>query len=90
MRLHIKNAAVVTMDEHLGDFEQADVLIENGEIAAVAPDLGDLDAEVIDASSMIAIPGLFDTHRHTWQTGLRGILADGNIPDYLRGFRLQM
>jgi cytosine/adenosine deaminase-related metal-dependent hydrolase len=39
---------------------------------------------------MIAMPGMVDTHRHTWQTGLRGILADGNIPDYLRGFRIQM
>lgn len=90
MRLHIKNAAVVTMDEALGDFERADILIEDGRIVAVGPDLGDLDAETIDASTMIAIPGMFDTHRHTWQTGLRGILADGNIPDYLRGFRLQM
>jgi len=90
MRIHIKNAAVVTMDQSLGDFERADLLIEDGKIVSVGPDLGDLDAETIDAPSMIAIPGMFDTHRHTWQTGLRGILADGNIPDYLRGFRLQM
>ncbi len=33
---------------------------------------------------------MVDTHRHTWQTALRGILADGNIPDYLRGIRLHM
>ena len=39
---------------------------------------------------MIAMPGMVDTHRHTWQTALRGVLADGNIPDYLRGIRLQM
>lgn len=90
MRLHIKDAAIVTMDDELGDFERADLLVDDGRILSVGPDLGDLDAETIDASAMIAIPGMFDTHRHTWQTGLRGILADGSIPDYLRGFRLQM
>ncbi|MFN8189122.1 MAG: hypothetical protein U0R78_01575 [Nocardioidaceae bacterium] len=84
----ISNAAVVTMDPALGDFERADILVRDGTIVAVGPGLADggtIDAEVIDASSMIAMPGMVDTHRHTWQTALRGILADGNIPDYLRG-----
>ncbi|MBB5157175.1 amidohydrolase family protein [Saccharopolyspora phatthalungensis] len=90
MRVVIEDAAVVTMDETLGDFARADILVEDGAIAEIGPGLDVRDAERIDASSMIAIPGLVDTHRHTWQTGLRGILADGNIPDYLRGFRLQM
>ncbi|CAN5372290.1 amidohydrolase family protein [soil metagenome] len=90
MRLLIKDAAVVTMDAALGDFERADILIEDGRIVEIRPGIEAADAEVVDASSMIAMPGMVDTHRHTWQTGLRGILADGNIPDYLRGFRLQM
>ncbi|WP_116131607.1 amidohydrolase family protein [Tropicimonas sp. IMCC34043] len=92
-RLLIKNAATVTMDDALGDFEKADILIEDGAIKEIRPDMdadASIDAEVIDAEGMIAIPGLWDAHRHTWQTGLRGILADGRIPDYLRGFRLQM
>lgn len=78
------------MDPVLGDFGRADILVDEGTIVAVAPDLQVGDAEVIDASSMIAMPGMVDTHRHTWQTALRGMLADGNIPDYLRGIRLQM
>jgi 5-methylthioadenosine/S-adenosylhomocysteine deaminase len=90
MRILIENAAVVTMDEALGDFERADIFVENGVIVKIAPKLAVSDAERIDASSMIAMPGLVDTHRHTWQTGLRAILSDGNIADYLRGFRLQM
>lgn len=89
MKLLIENAAVVTMDPALGEFEQANILIEDGTITAVGPGI-DADAERIDASSMIALPGLVDTHRHVWQSSLRGILADGNIPDYLRGIRLQM
>lgn len=92
-RILIKNASVVTMDDSLGDFEVADILIEDGAIKDIRPGIdaeASVEAEVIDASGMIAIPGLWDAHRHTWQTGLRGILADGRIPDYLRGFRLQM
>ena len=88
-RTLITNAAVVTMDAALGDFERADILIEDGTIVKVAPGI-EADAERIDASTMIAMPGMVDTHRHTWQTALRGMLADGNIPDYLRGIRLQM
>lgn len=89
VRTLIKNAAVVTMDPTLGDLERADILIDDGTIVEVRPGI-EADAEVIDASTMIAMPGMVDTHRHTWQTALRGILADGNIPDYLRGIRLQM
>ncbi len=92
-RILIKNAAVVSMDDAIGDFEKADILVEDGQIREIRPDIdrdGKIEADVIDAEGMIAIPGLWDAHRHTWQTGLRGILADGRIPDYLRGFRLQM
>jgi len=88
-RILIRGAAVVTMDPALGDLERADILIEDGVILDVRPGI-EADAEIIDASTMIAMPGMVDTHRHTWQTALRGILADGNIPDYLRGIRLQM
>jgi 5-methylthioadenosine/S-adenosylhomocysteine deaminase len=88
-RILIRDAAVVTMDPAIGDFERADILVIDGAIAEVRPGI-EADAEVIDASTMIAMPGMVDTHRHTWQTALRGILADGNIPDYLRGIRLQM
>lgn len=90
MRMLIKDAAIVTMDDSLGDLSRGDILVDDGAIVAVGPDLPDVDADVIDASTMIAMPGMVDTHRHTWQTALRGILADGNIPDYLRGIRLQM
>lgn len=89
MRTLITNAAVVTMDPALGNFSRADILIEDGKILDVRPDI-QAEAEVIDGAGMIAMPGMVDTHRHTWQTALRGILADGNIPDYLRGIRLQM
>ena len=90
MRTLITQAAIVSMDDAIGDLPRGDILIENGVIVAIAPSIDAPDADVIDASTMIAMPGMVDTHRHTWQTALRGILADGNIPDYLRGIRLQM
>jgi cytosine/adenosine deaminase-related metal-dependent hydrolase len=39
---------------------------------------------VIDASSMIVMPGFVDTHRHLWQGLLRNILPDASLSEYLR------
>ena len=83
-RTLLKGGVVLTMDPKLGDFERADVLIEGGKIAAVGPDLP-ATAAVIDASSMIVMPGFVDTHRHIWQGQLRNILPNGRLdPDYFR------
>ncbi|MGC4954142.1 amidohydrolase family protein [Actinomadura citrea] len=63
----------------------ADVLVEDGRIAAVGPDLAAPDgAETIDATGHIVMPGFVDTHRHTWQAGIRAALPDGTLPAYLR------
>src|SRR5262249_57505007 len=66
----------------VGDFEQADVLVEGGKISAVQAGISAPDAEVIDASRMIVMPGLIDTHRHMWQGILRNVLPDGSLDDY--------
>lgn len=41
-----------------------DVLMEDGRIACIAPELADADAEQIDASGLIVAPGFVDMHRH--------------------------
>ncbi|MEO3822496.1 amidohydrolase family protein [Actinomadura sp. B10D3] len=62
----------------------ADVLVEDGRIAAVGPGLAaPAGAEVIDATGRIVMPGFVDTHRHTWQAALRAILPDSSLPAYL-------
>ena len=71
----IKNGHVLTLDRALGDFENADVLIEGKTITAVRPNITAPNAEVIDAARMIVMPGLVDTHRHMWQGILRNVLA---------------
>jgi cytosine/adenosine deaminase-related metal-dependent hydrolase len=79
----VKGGCVLTLDRAVGDFEQADVLIENGKISAVRPNISAPNAEVIDAARMIVMPGLVDTHRHMWQGILRNVLPDGSLDDYI-------
>jgi 5-methylthioadenosine/S-adenosylhomocysteine deaminase len=78
----IKGGCVLTLDRAVGDFEQADVLVEGGKILAVQANISAPNAEVIDASRMIAMPGFVDTHRHMWQGILRNVLPDGSLDDY--------
>jgi 5-methylthioadenosine/S-adenosylhomocysteine deaminase len=67
--LLLKGGLVVTVDKALGDLPDADVLIREGVIVAVAPGLSasTSDAEVIDCKGRLVLPGLVDTHRHVWQ-----------------------
>ena len=66
-RVPIRGFAV-TLDPGIGDVSDADVLIEGERIEYVGPRLDSTpDAEVIDASASIVIPGLVDGHRHTWE-----------------------
>ncbi|MGW7679397.1 amidohydrolase family protein [Kribbella sp. NPDC054772] len=58
-----------------------DVLIDGGRIAAVGTGLR-ADAEVIDARDRIVLPGFVDTHRHLWQTALRGLAVDADLGVY--------
>jgi 5-methylthioadenosine/S-adenosylhomocysteine deaminase len=78
----IKDACVITVDPVIGTLERGDILIEGDRIAAVAPDLTADDAEVIDGTGMIAIPGLVDSHRHLWMTVQRGFVSDGTWSTY--------
>ncbi|HVC71507.1 MAG TPA: amidohydrolase family protein [Acidimicrobiales bacterium] len=87
-RLLFRGGTVVSMDDRLGPLPTGDVLVENEHIAAVAAALGPVDAEVIDTAGMIVAPGLVDTHRHTWQTQLRGLCADWTLTDDFSGIRL--
>ena len=70
-----------------GQFERTDVLIRDGAIAAFGPNLRVAEAEVIDATGMIVMPGFVDTHHHLWETSMRGISADWDIIDFTWGIR---
>jgi 5-methylthioadenosine/S-adenosylhomocysteine deaminase len=79
----IKGGCVLSLDRAIGDFEQADVLVEGGKISAVRANIDAPNAEVIDASKAIVMPGFVDTHRHMWQGILRNVLPDGSLDDYI-------
>jgi cytosine/adenosine deaminase-related metal-dependent hydrolase len=77
-RTLLKGGYVATLDRTTGDIAGGDVLIDGPTIVAIGRDLPAGDAEVIDASNMVVMPGFIDTHRHTWQTALRGYVSAGN------------
>jgi len=81
-RLLIRNGFVVSMDSDVGDIPNGDVLVEDGAIVEVARGLGVSGAEEIDATAMIVMPGFVDTHRHTWQTPVRGVLPCCTLDNY--------
>jgi cytosine/adenosine deaminase-related metal-dependent hydrolase len=78
----LKGGIVLTLDRAVGDFEKADVLIEGTKIKEVKPSISAPNAQVIDASKAIVMPGFVDTHRHMWQGYLRNVLPDGSLEDY--------
>lgn len=83
-RLLIKSGSIVSMDPAIKDLPRGDVLVENGRIAAIAPALAADDAEIIDASGMIVLPGLINAHVHAWQSALRGIASDWTVGKYMQ------
>jgi 5-methylthioadenosine/S-adenosylhomocysteine deaminase len=83
-RILIKDGHVATLDMATGERDAADVLIENGAILAIGRDLSAGDAEVIDAANKLVVPGLIDTHRHTWETLTRSLISEGDLAVYIK------
>src|SRR5947208_13758000 len=76
-RYIIRGGSVLSMDPKVGDFAQADVLVQGKKILAVGPNLHAGGAAEIDATGRIVMPGFIDTHHHQFETVLRSFLADG-------------
>src|SRR6266550_1176019 len=78
-----RNATVLTMDDAHRVLHGADVLISGDRIAEVGPGLQVPDGTAeIDATGGIVMPGMIDTHRHMWQTAMRGYGADWTLTQY--------
>lgn len=75
-RVLIRGGRVLATGGDSRDAVAADVLIEDGSILQIAPEIAASDADVIEAAGMLVAPGLVDTHLHLWQTPLRGMTAD--------------
>ncbi|HEU5472202.1 MAG TPA: amidohydrolase family protein [Actinophytocola sp.] len=83
MRMVIRGGDVIDTEPEPVVHRGADVLIDNGRIAAVGPNLPADGAEVLDATDRIVLPGFVDTHRHLWQTPLRGLTVGLDLRAYL-------
>ena len=78
-----RNGTVLTMAPSRSVLRDADVLIEGERISAVGPSLDVPNGTTeIDASGGIVMPGMIDTHRHMWQTAMRGYGADWTLTQY--------
>lgn len=86
-RTVIKGGYVLSMDENLGDRAETDILIEDGIIVKVAPNIDLENCNVIEAENRIVMPGFVDCHRHMWQTQLRALTADWTLFDYAARIR---
>ncbi|MFK0158633.1 amidohydrolase family protein [Streptomyces sp. NPDC090493] len=82
MKTLLTGGTVVSMDPAAGDLARGDVLVEDGVIVEVAERIDAPDAERIDATDRIVMPGFVDNHRHTWQTAFRGVGADWTFPEW--------
>lgn len=80
--LLLRNAHLLPLDPDVPAGE-ADILIRDGVIEAIGPDLAvPGDVEVVDASASIVLPGFVDTHWHLWNSLLRGTVGDSPGRDY--------
>ena len=86
--LLIKNAYIVTMDDHQREIPEGGLFIRYGLIEKVGL-MSDLPAtadEILDLKGHIVLPGLINTHHHFYQTLTRAVPAaqDANLFNWLK------
>ena len=85
-----RNGLVLTMDDAHTVHAEADVLVVDELIAAVGRNLEVPEGtSEIDARGGIVMPGMIDTHRHMWQTAMRGYGADWTLTQYFVWYYLE-
>ncbi|ANZ41957.1 amidohydrolase [Lentzea guizhouensis] len=86
----LRNGTVLTIDGHRRVLVDHDVLVVGDKIAAIGPRLEvPPGTEEVDASHGIVMPGMIDTHRHLWQTAMRGYGADWTLTQYFVWYYLE-
>jgi 5-methylthioadenosine/S-adenosylhomocysteine deaminase len=80
--LIVRGATILSMDPAIGDLQAGDIHIRGGVIVRVAPRIDIAGAEVIDATDMIAMPGLVETHWHMWNTLIRNMAGEDEKTGY--------
>ena len=81
----VKNCTVLAFDDNKPQFlSNMDILIEGQKISAVKPtvSIDHKDVDLIDASGMLAIPGMINTHAHVPMVLFRNAGPDLNANDW--------
>lgn len=81
-RTLIRGAAILSQDPDIGVLRSGDILIEDGRLAAIAPHVDASDAALLDGTGLIALPGMVDGHKHTWQTIFRATSGDETLAEF--------
>jgi cytosine/adenosine deaminase-related metal-dependent hydrolase len=85
-----RDGLVITMDDAHTVIEGGDVLVVGDKIERIGTNLEVPEGtEEIDASGGILMPGMIDTHRHMWQTAMRGYGADWTLTQYFVWYYLE-
>ena len=88
--LVLRGGTVLTMDTGKTVLTGADVLVVGSRVEAVGQNLDVPEGTIeIDARDGIVMPGMIDTHRHMWQTAMRGYGADWTLTQYFVWYYLQ-
>ena len=78
--LVFRNATILTMDDSHTIELNSDLLVVGERIAGIGRQLAAPHGAVeIDATGGVLMPGMIDTHRHMWQTAMRGYGADWTL-----------
>ena len=72
----LQGGYVLSMDNDIGDLASGDVLIRDGQIIEIAASIEAPQAQIIDATGMVIMPGFVETHWHMWESSLRGMAND--------------
>ena len=75
-KILLSGGCVLTLGAKTPNFTRADVLIDDGVVAEVGQSLRAREAELVDATDTVVMPGFVDTHRHAWRSLFRN-LGDG-------------
>jgi len=86
--LLIRNAYVVTMDDHQRELPDGGLFVRDGWIESVGPsrELAGQADEILDLRGYVVGPGLINTHHHFYQTLTRAVPAaqDANLFNWLK------
>ncbi len=72
-----KGGCVLTLDPRVGNLATGDVLVVDGRISEIGAHLRARDADTVDCTDAIIMPGFVDAHRHLWRTLFRNAGTDG-------------